>query len=149
MESPPSDLVNRAKDVPHRSLKTVALWALTLLSSALFIAAAVPKLGDYGFFAARFDEWGYPGWFELAVGIAEVVGAIFLIIPGTAFYAAGLLGVIMAGAIFTHLAFGMAAYAIVPALLLIGLAYIGWQRRPERLRSRQPRVTTTTPRTNP
>ena len=149
MDSPPSDLARRTKDVPHRSLKTVALWALTLLSSALFIAAAVPKLGDYGFFAARFEEWGYPGWFELGVGIAEIVGAIFLIIPATSFYAAGVLGLIMAGAVYTHLAFGVAAYAIVPALLFMGLAYIAWQRRPQRLRSRTPRVTTSTPRTNP
>ncbi len=147
MESPPSDLINRSKDVPHRSLKTVGLWAVTLLSSVLFIAAAVPQIGDYGFFSERFEQWGYPGWFQLGIGIAEIVAAIFLIIPSTAFYAAGVLMVIMGGAVFTHLALGEAVYAIVPAIMLLALGVIAWARRPQRLRSRKPRVTTTTPRT--
>ncbi|WP_168210458.1 DoxX family protein [Persicimonas caeni] len=147
MDSPPSDLIARQKDVPHRSLKTVGVWALTMLTSALFIAAAVPKLGGgYSFFAERFQEWGYPGWFETGVGIAEVVSAIFLIIPTTAFYAAGVLAVIMLGAIYTHVALGVAAYAVLPAVMLCAVAIIGWVRRPQRFRSTKPRVTTTTPR---
>lgn len=146
-DAPPSDLIRRHKDVPQRSLKQVGIWALTLLTSLLFIAAAVPKLGGgYSFFSERFQEWGYPGWFELAVGIAEVVSAIFLIIPATAFYAAGVLAVIMLGAIYTHLALGVAAYAILPAIMLCAVGIIGWVRRPRRLHSSKPRVTTTTPR---
>jgi uncharacterized membrane protein YphA (DoxX/SURF4 family) len=149
VDSPPSDLVNRQKELPNRSLKIVALWALTLFSAAIFIAAAVPKIGGYGFFSQRFDAWGYPGWLETGVGIAEVVGSIFLIIPATSFYASIVLGAIMAGAIYTHLAMGTAVFALFPLILLLGLCYIAWMRRPEALRSTQPRVSTSVPRTNP
>jgi uncharacterized membrane protein YphA (DoxX/SURF4 family) len=148
VDSPPSDLINRPKDLPERSLKAVVLWALTLFSAAIFIAAAVPKLGGYGFFSQRFEAWGYPGWLEMGVGIAEVVSSVFLILPATAFYAAIVLGLIMVGAIYTHLALGTAVLALFPLVLLGALTYIAWMRRPQRLRASQPRVTTSLPRTH-
>lgn len=140
MDSPPSDLVHRSKAYPNRSLKNVATWAVTLIASAIFIAAAVPMLGGYGFFEERFQQWGYPDWFQMTVGIIEVISAIFLIIPTTAFYASLALAAIMAGAIYTHLVLGQAALAIVPVVMLGLLAFIGWMRRPRRLRTHTPRV---------
>jgi uncharacterized membrane protein YphA (DoxX/SURF4 family) len=141
-------LANRAKEVPQRSLKTVALWAVTLLSAVIFISAAVPKIGGYGFFSQRFSAWGYPDWLEIGVGIAEVVSSVFLIIPATAFYAAAVLATIMAGAIYTHLALGSAVFALFPLVMIGALGYIAWIRRPQRLRSTQPRVHTSLPRTH-
>jgi uncharacterized membrane protein YphA (DoxX/SURF4 family) len=129
-QSPPSDLINRPKTYPHRSLKRTAIWGATLVVATIYIAASVPKLGGFGFFDARFEQWGYPYWFELTVGVIEATAAIFLIIPTTAFYSALALAVIMVGAIFTHLVFGQAALAVVPLIMLCLLAFIGWMRRP-------------------
>ncbi len=141
MDSPPSDLIHRPKPIHDRSLKVVAVWAATLFTSVIFIAAAVPMLGGVGFFVERFKNWGYPFWFETVVGITEVVAAVFLIVPSTAFYSALVLAAIMCGAIYTHLVLGQALLAIVPALMLSLLVFIGWARRPRRLRTRQPRAT--------
>lgn len=138
-KAPPSDLVGREKRIPHRSLKKTALWAITLLTSATFIAAAVPKMAGVGFFIERFEAWGYADWFEKAVGISEFVAAVFLIIPATSFYAALVLGAIMVGAIITHLAFGSALLAVVPAFFLGLLMIIAWVRRPKSFGSRSRR----------
>lgn len=145
MGSPPSDLVNRTKTKLVHDSKNTALWLLTLATSAIFIAIALPKLGGFGFFQEAFEQWGYPGWVELGVGILEFVGAVFLIIPTTAFFAAWILGAIMVGAVATHLVFGPVGFVIAPLLMLVVLVFIGWMRRPNALRTSQP--PTSSPRT--
>lgn len=133
IDAPPSDLINRPKVYANRSPRRTAVWGIILLLSTLFLAASMPKLGGFGFFDARFERWGYPYWFELLIGMAEASAAIFLIIPSTAFVAAIALGVIMIGAIITHLAFGEAALALIPLIMLGFLAFVGWNRRPNRV----------------
>lgn len=140
MSSPPSDLINRSKTRVERSPGTMALWALTILISLIFIAAAVPKLGSFGFFGDLFERWGYPDWLEMGVGIIEFVAAIFLIIPSTAFFAACTLAAIMVGAIITHLALGTALNALIPLAMLGALLYIAWVRRPQAAHTEQPSV---------
>lgn len=138
MQAPPSDLVNRPKSKREHSNKTIAIWMLTLLTSALFIAASLPKLAGFGFFDTAFARWGYPYWLELTVGIVEFVSAVFLIIPTTAFFAALALSVVMVGAIITHLALGDAVLAILPLVLLGILAFLARVRRPQAGRTETP-----------
>ena len=49
-------------------------------------------------------EWGYPGWFTYVIGVLEVCGAVGILFPRVAHYAASGLGVIMCGALYTVLA---------------------------------------------
>jgi putative oxidoreductase len=141
MQAPPSDLVNRPQSQRQHSNKTLAVWLLTLLTSALFIAASLPKLAGFGFFETAFARWGYPGWLELMVGIVEFVGAVFLIIPTTAFFAAMALSAVMVGAIITHLALGHPVLAILPFMVLGILMFLAWVRRPSAARTEQPEPT--------
>lgn len=139
MGSPPSDLANRSKTRTEHNTKTIALWVLTMLTSVVFIVAAVPKLGGFGFFGSLFERFGYPDWLEMGVGIIEFVGAIFLIIPTLTFYAALALGAVMVGAIVSHLVFGPPIAALMPFIVLCVLALLAWARRPDALRTTQPR----------
>ena len=41
----------------------VALWAVTVLCTALFTMMGLPKVMGQGGWAARFATWGYPPWF--------------------------------------------------------------------------------------
>lgn len=131
LDAPRSKLAMKSTRPRRPSLKTAILWAITILTALLFIMASVPKIGGVAFWEMQFEEWGFPEWFQMTVGIVEFVAAIFLIIPRTAFYSAIVLAALMVGAIATHLAVGVALYAIVPAAMLGLLAYIGWMRRPE------------------
>lgn len=133
-QAPPSDLVQRTKVYSQRSTARTIYWIVTLLAATIYLAASIPKLGGFGFFDTSFEAWGYPHWLELSVGVVEASAAIFLIIPATALYSAVILGVVMLGAIFTHLVFGSVAVAIVPAIMLGVLFYIGWTNRPSEVK---------------
>jgi uncharacterized membrane protein YphA (DoxX/SURF4 family) len=109
--------------------KTAALWALTGLLACLFAFAGSTKFVSPD--ATRlFAEFGYPDWFRVLIGVVEVGGALALLLPRTAFYAAGALAVVMVGAVFTHLRAGEVPQAVVPLVLLGLLALVGYARRP-------------------
>jgi len=87
---------------PRRRGKTatVGLWV------GGFVALAIGFAGVAKFFpAARwqgfFVNWGYPAWFALVVGAAEVGGAILVFVPRFAFYGAAFLAGIMVAAAIT------------------------------------------------
>lgn len=70
----------------------------------LFIVAGAPKLFiNHEMWVTRFEGWGYPGNFHYVVGFLELGGALLLFVPKYVLYSAGMLSVIMIGAIFTVL----------------------------------------------
>jgi len=109
--------------------KTIAAWVLSALLAALFLFAGGQKLLGTGGTVEHFTQWGYPPWFRTIIGLIEVSGGLALLVPRVAFYAAGALGVVMIGAIHTHLT--KAAPGIpVPIVCLLALAFIASARRP-------------------
>lgn len=122
-------------DTPVFESLDTGLWATTILLSLVYIAAGLPKVGGMSQLIHRFEEvWGYPEWFRLLIGGLEFIGGILLIIPGTAFWAATGLSVIMIGALYTHLVLGEPSLVVVPALCLSLLLYVAYARRPDWLR---------------
>ena len=120
----------------RRLLAEVALWTATAFVALVCLRSGLTKLpGVPGeqFWARDFSRWGYPAWFRIVVAVAEIVAFVSLLIPRTAAYGAGLFGVVMIGAIFTHAAHGEASRLPFNALLLvlsIGIAFarLGAQR---------------------
>lgn len=116
--------------------KTIALWVLSGVLAALFLMAGGSKLAGAEQHVKGFAHWGWPAWMRLAVGAVEVTSAILLLVPRAAFFGAGALVVVMAGATYTHLfradgEGGMAALTVV----LLGLAgLVVYARRPDALR---------------
>jgi uncharacterized membrane protein YphA (DoxX/SURF4 family) len=109
---------------------TVSLWALTIVLSVLFVVSGLPKIGGAEAITVQFAQWGYEPWVKGAVGGLEVFAALFLLLPVTAFWAAGVLSVVMVGAMYTHATSGELATAIAPALCLMGLFYVMFRRAP-------------------
>ncbi len=123
----------------------IVLWILQILLALLFLFAGGTKL------VIPYDklmEMGspnaivLPSWFIKFIGVAEVLGALGLILPGllrkrqdlTPLAAIGLL-IIMIGAVVTTIMGDGIAMAITP--LIIGLlcafvAYGRWKRQSER-----------------
>ena len=123
----------------------VALWIVQGLLAALFLFAGGAKL------VLPLDQMAgpvaLPGWFLRFLGMAEVLGALGLILPGllrirsglTPLAAAGLV-IIMIGATVVTLVGGMVAVAmmnVVVGLLAAFVAYGRWRLSPYRDSSRR------------
>lgn len=117
--------------------KNVTLWIVQGLLAALFLFAGVMKLVLP--IEALAGPVSFPGAFLRFIGVAEVLGAVGLILPGLLRIhtgltplAAGGLVIIMSGATVTTLIGGMGAASIVPfavGLLAASVAY-GRSRTP-------------------
>lgn len=115
-----------------RSSKNIALRVLQGVLAAFFlVAAAGPKLFGEATAVAMFDEIGAGQWFRNLVGLLELIGAIGLVIPRLARFAALGLAAVMVGAVLTSLFVLDAGWlTITPAILLALLGLVAWGRRP-------------------
>ncbi len=88
-----------------RIAKEIVFWIIALFLALVCLRSGLMKMpGVPGeqFWIRDFQRWGYPGWFRLAVGVAELISFALLLVPRVAGYGAGVFAVIMLGAIFTH-----------------------------------------------
>lgn len=109
--------------------KTVTAWLLQLLVGVAFLASGSMKLVGAEMQVETFDEIGIGQWFRYLTGVLEIVGALLIFFPRTAFWGALLLACVMVGAIFTHLA--LIGGSPLPAIVLLVLAgIVAWFRRP-------------------
>lgn len=107
----------------------IATLVLSGLLALLYVAAGVPKVVGVESAVTGFENFGYPTWFRLLIGVIEIGGGIGLLMPRVAFYAAGALGVVMIGAAYTITVHGEPGVAI-PIVCLVLLAIVAYLRRP-------------------
>ena len=121
---------------PDRKM-IVLLWVIQGLLAALFLFAGVMKLILP--IEAMTKDMPMPGWFLRFIGVAEVLGALGLILPGLLRIRQGLtplaasgLAIITVGATVITLKSGGGAMALIPlavALLSTFVAYSRWRLR--------------------
>lgn len=109
------------------------IWALQLALAAVFAFTATRKFMGHPIPVATVEALGAGQWLRIAIGVAELAGAIGLLVPRLAGLAASCLALLMLGAVGTHL-FVIGGNA-VPALVLLAasatVAYLrGWRPRP-------------------
>ena len=109
------------------------IWALQLALAAVFAFTATRKFMGHPIPVATVEALGAGQWLRIAIGVAELAGAIGLLVPRLAGLAASCLALLMLGAVGTHL-FVIGGSA-VPALVLLAasatVAYLrGWRPRP-------------------
>jgi uncharacterized membrane protein YphA (DoxX/SURF4 family) len=86
----------------NRAINVLA-WVLAASFFAGFVTKFMPGETFFGpAYSVKFVGWGYPSWFRFVVGLGELIGGILLIIPRYRFVGCLLLGVILQGAIVTH-----------------------------------------------
>jgi putative oxidoreductase len=102
--------------------KTIALWVVTILLTAMFLFSGGIKLLHPEQAKPMFVKYGYAAWFATFIGACEVLGALGLLIPRLAALAAGGLAIIMAGAVYTHMSHQEYSHGMVPLVLLVMLA---------------------------
>jgi putative oxidoreductase len=108
----------------RRTTMVIVLWTVTVLLAVFFTMMGLPKLLGLGGWAGRFATWGYPPSFVILVGVAELAGAVMVLIPRLAILGGALLAVIMLGAAATHLLHGETARVLVPLVLFAVLTVV-------------------------
>ena len=88
-----------------RIAKEIVFWIIALFLALVCLRSGLMKMpGVPGvqFWIRDFGRWGYPDWFRVAVGVAELISFVLLLVPRVAGYGASIFAVVMLGAIFTH-----------------------------------------------
>ena len=88
-----------------RVAKEVVLWVIALFLALVSLRSGLMKMPNIAggqFWIRDFQRWGYPGWFRLVVGVAELISFALLLVPRVAGYGAAVFAVVMLGAILTH-----------------------------------------------
>jgi uncharacterized membrane protein YphA (DoxX/SURF4 family) len=110
----------------------VVTWILTVFIFVIFFRAGILKFSDSSFWAAAFRNMGFPVWFRIVIAVLETAGAVFLLWPRTASYAALNLAVVMVGAIGTVLTVGSTRNLVQPIAALVLLCIVAalrWRKR--------------------
>jgi putative oxidoreductase len=110
---------------PSGGALTIMVWVAAIVSALVFTIAAFAKLG--GAMIGRFEVWGYTPSFAITIGLLELLGAVGLLIPRSAAWAALGLILIMLGALETHVLEGeyLAALGPIVMLGLLGVVLYG------------------------
>src|ERR1044072_2962523 len=117
---------------------TYALWIIQILLALLFLFAGRTKLVIPPDVLAKMgspNQIQLPGWFVRFVGVAEVLGALGLILPGllrikpwlAPLAAAGLVVVMIGATVLTIAADGFAA-GVVPLVVGLLAAFVAYGR---------------------
>ncbi len=112
--------------------KSIAVWVLCVVVGLLFIAGGIPKLMQTEQMVKSFEGWGYSSGFLLLIGLLETLGGAMLLVPKLAFWGGGILVVVMAGAVYTHLSTGIGSPTFAIVVLLLAAA-AGWLRKGDAL----------------
>ena len=120
-----------------RIAKEIIFWIAALFLALVCLRSGLMKMpGVPGeeFWIRDFQRWGYPDWFRIVVGIAELLSAGLLLVPRVAAYGAGLFALLMLGAICTHATHNEATRLPFNFLLLTFSLIIIFARQPELFR---------------
>ena len=93
------------------------ILVVSILLALLFLLNGVMKLT--GSMVEQFEMWGYSGWFQYLIGVAETAAGVGFLMKKTRFLAAAAMIPVMLGAIYTLVTNGQTAQAAVPLIALL------------------------------
>jgi uncharacterized membrane protein YphA (DoxX/SURF4 family) len=116
------------------AVMNIVLWVLQLLLAAAFFAHGLLFLTPPPDIAVQMNA-SMPRWFQLSLGVAEILAAIGLILPGltrilpwlVTWAAVGIMVVMVCATIF-HLARSEWSSALITLLLLAMATYLAYMR---------------------
>ena len=99
----------------------IAATAISALLAVTFVAAGGTKLLGMRTHVESFQQWGYPPWFRVAIGVVELGAAAALLVGLWVDWlsvAAGLvIGGVMLGAVYTHIRASEVSQLVAPVIL--------------------------------
>ncbi|MGI9546863.1 MAG: DoxX family protein [Flavobacteriaceae bacterium] len=87
----------------------VLLWLMMAWLAQSLIKNGIRKFDTDGIWTGAFEEWGFPVWFRIFIGILETAGGILLLVPRFMFRFIGgmILCLVMSGALITRTVYGV------------------------------------------
>src|SRR2546425_5633051 len=73
-----------------RIVREVVLWIIAVFLALICLRSGWLKVTGNIFWVRDFHRWGYPDWFRIVVGIAELTSMVLLLVPRFAGYGASL-----------------------------------------------------------
>ena len=113
-----------------RIVREMVLWIVALFLALVCLRSGWLKVTGNIFWVRDFHRWGYPDWFRIVVGIAELISMVLLLVPRFASYGASLFVVVMLGAIYTHATHNESSRLPFNLFLLALSLIIAFTRRP-------------------
>jgi hypothetical protein len=112
----------------------IVLWVLQVLLAAAFCAHGLLLLMPPAEVAAQMNAF-MPRWFQVSLGVAEVLAAIGLTLPGltrilpwlVAWAADGII-IVMVSATILHIVRGEISSAVITLLLLVMAIFVAYMR---------------------
>ncbi|MFI8714953.1 DoxX family protein [Brevibacillus brevis] len=111
-----------------KSLRTFAKWVMIVGLCLMFVSSGIYKLIGHPETTLAFQGFGFPLWFQVVIGLGEVLGGLGLLMKKYARYAAHTLAVIMLGTTVTLLLHGDTSTVAIPLVLLFVFLLIGLRR---------------------
>jgi len=90
---------------------------VSVLLALLFLLNGGMKLA--GMMVEQFEMWGYSGWFQYLIGVAEAAAGVGFLMKKARFLAAVAMVPVMLGAIYTLVTNGQTGQAVVPLVALL------------------------------
>ena len=90
---------------------------VSVLLALLFLLNGGMKLA--GMMVEQFEMWGYSGWFQYLIGVAEAAAGVGFLMTKARFLAAVAMIPVMLGAIYTLVTNGQTGQAVVPLVALL------------------------------
>lgn len=113
-------------------VRAAGLWVLKVLLAGVFFAAAVAKLAGHPMMVSEFETIGLGQGFRIFTGVVEVVAALMLIWPATAFLGALVLLAVCAGAFVAQAGplHGDLVHVVVLTTMLLPVVWVTRPRAP-------------------
>ncbi len=110
-------------------LRIAMVWAGAVFLAVVFVYVGLSKFRGASGWTERFGRWGYPANTAYVVGVLEILGGLGVLIPRWRRAASLTLGVLMTGALCTHLVHAEFP-RVIPPLVLGGVAFLMyWSQR--------------------
>lgn len=110
-------------------VQPLMVWLMSAWFAHSMILNGVRKLDPDGFWTSAFENWGYPVWFRIFIGVLEIFGGMVLLIPKIRYIGGFVLCGVMIGALVTRLVFGTgyddAIYLVFAAIGFLFFASYG------------------------
>ncbi|MBY0087581.1 DoxX family protein [Brevibacillus sp. M2.1A] len=108
-------------------LRIFAKWVMIVGLCLMFVSSGIYKLIGHPEATLAFQALGFPSWFQVVIGLGEVLGGLGLLMKKYTRYAAYVLAVIMLGATITLLLHGDTSTVAIPLVLFLVFLLIGRQ----------------------
>lgn len=87
-------------------IQPLLLWLVSSWFAYRLILNGLRKFDHGGMWTKAFENWGYPVWFRILIGVLEVGGGLLLLIPPVRHFGGIILFVVMVGALATRIVHG-------------------------------------------